>query len=77
MGPTLTQAEFASLKTKLTRAINSGDQQRICRTVDAALTIFEEKGYPDAWHRWQIAKQDAEWAIQRQPTERCSAMGKS
>jgi len=77
MSYTLTQAEFSALKTKLTRAINSKDPQRICRTADAALAIFEEKGYPDAWHRWQVAKQDAEWAIRRQPTERCSAMGRS
>lgn len=75
--PTLTQQEFVRLKTKLTRAINSKDHQRICRTVDAAMAIFAEKGYPDAWHRWEAAKRDAEWAIRRQPTERCSVMGKS
>ncbi len=30
-----------------------------------ALNIFAEKGYPDAWHRWENAKDDAAFAIQR------------
>jgi hypothetical protein len=30
---------------------------------DRALEIFEEKGYPDSWHTWKMAKYDAETQI--------------
>jgi len=30
-----------------------------------ALDIFEDQGYPDAWHRWQRANDDATTAIHR------------
>lgn len=63
--PTLTQQEFRSLKTKLTRAINSKDPQRVLKTTTEALAIFDEKGHPDSWIRWQRAKEDAEWQIRR------------
>lgn len=55
----LTQAEFTKLKSKLTRAINSKDHDKIIATVDEAMSIFDDKGYPDNWHRWQRAKDDA------------------
>ena len=60
---TLTQKEFVQLKTKLTRAINSKDYNRIIRTCNEALAIFEEKGSPDSWSNWQRAKDDAEFAL--------------
>lgn len=56
---TLRQAEFKRLKTKLTRAVNSGDDARIIRTVDEAMAIFDEQGSPDAWQNWNRAKEDA------------------
>jgi hypothetical protein len=56
---TLTQTEFVRLTTKLTRAINSKDDARIIRTCDEALVIFDEKGSPDDWNRWNRAKEDA------------------
>ena len=56
---TLTQVEFKRLKTKLTRAVNSQDDARIIRTVDAAMAIFDEQGSPDDWNRWNRAKDDA------------------
>lgn len=59
MSYTLTQAEFKRLKTKLTRAINSKDDARIIKTVDEAMAIFDEKGHPDDWNRWNRAKEDA------------------
>lgn len=62
MSYTLTQSEYSRLKAKLTRAINSKDYPRIIRTVDEAMAIFADKGYPDNWHRWQRAKEDAEIA---------------
>jgi len=61
--PTLTQAEFVKLKSKLTRAINSKDDKNIVKTCDEAFAIFDEKGYPDSWNRWEVAKYDAEHRI--------------
>jgi hypothetical protein len=68
---TLTQAEFKRLKTKLTRAINSKDNAKIIKTCDEALAIFDEKGSPDDWSRWQRAKEDA---IVRQRYEKVDAV---
>lgn len=59
MSYTLTQAEFRKLKSKLTRAINSKDHDKIIATVDEAMSIFDDKGYPDDWNRWNRAKEDA------------------
>ncbi len=61
----LTQAEYKKLKTALTRAINSKDPDKIIKTVNHAEAIFEEKGFPDAWARWKVAKEDAEFAKMR------------
>jgi len=63
---TLTQKELTGLRSKLTRAINSKDNNRIIRTANEAMAIFEEKGYPDCWSNWQRAKDDAEFAKQRE-----------
>jgi len=65
MGPTLTQKEFVNLKSRLTRAKNSNDPQRVLKEAEHALSIFEEKGYPDNWHLWQAAKEQAQSAIGR------------
>ena len=62
----LTPQEYKGLKSKLTRAINSGNQDKIIQTVEAALARFEQVGFPDDWSRWERAKQDAEFAKQRQ-----------
>lgn len=59
MSYTLTNKEYSQLKSKLTRAINSKDPNVIIKTVDEAEAIFNEKGYPDFWNRWEIARQDA------------------
>lgn len=59
MSYTLTQAEFTKLKSKLTRAKNSKDPDKIIATVDEAMVIFADKGYPDNWHNWERAKEDA------------------
>lgn len=68
MSYTLTQQEFRRLKTRLTRAVNSKDNDKIIHETTAALAIFEEKGYPDDWMRWQRAKEDAEFAKRRANT---------
>jgi predicted metalloendopeptidase len=53
-------------RAALTRAINAGDPKKILETANRALAKFDEIGYPDQWHRWQVARDDAMWAIQRQ-----------
>ena len=58
-GYTLSQGEYKNLKSRLTRAINSKDHKRIVDECDRAIAIFDDKGYPDDWSRWQRAKEDA------------------
>jgi hypothetical protein len=58
MSYTLTQSELTGLITKLTRAINSGDSAKVLSAVENAYAIFEEKGWPDDWSRWERAKED-------------------
>ena len=62
---TLTQKEFSSLKAALTRAKNSNDPKKLLAAAQAGLARFEEAGYPDAWHRWESAKEDAIFALAR------------
>ncbi len=57
----LAQEEFKGLKSKLTRAVNSGNPDKIIATADEAMAIFEQKGYPDSWANWEREKSDAEW----------------
>jgi len=65
MSYTLTQREYRNLKSRLTRAINSGDPRKVQRECLHAWRIFEAKGYPDAWHRWRNADLDANYAVAR------------
>lgn len=47
-------------KAALTRAIKSGDPERIAKVCKAAVIEWNEIGaWPDNWHRWQIALDDA------------------
>lgn len=50
-------------KGALTRAQKAGDPRRIIAVCDAALSDFEDHGYPDCWHRWNTAKIDAEMKL--------------
>jgi len=63
---TLNQAEYTKLKSKLTRAINSKNNDNIIKTCNEALAIFEIHGYPDSWSNWERAKDDAESAKRRE-----------
>lgn len=56
---TLTQKEYKRLKTRLTKAVNSKDDDKIIKECNYALNIFNEKGYPDSWANWTRAKDDA------------------
>ena len=61
------QAMFRRQKTALTRAVKSGDHDRIIRTVNEHTEAWEASGwpFPDDWARWEGAKRDAEYAKRR------------
>lgn len=48
-----------ALKSRLTRAKNTGDPHRVIAVCDEALGLFQDQGYPDCWHRWEAARDDA------------------
>jgi len=56
---TLTPKEYARLKSNLTRA--KGDVAKTLKACREAHAIFEEKGYPDDWARWQQPFEDASY----------------
>lgn len=64
----MTPTEYRAAKAKLTRAINTGDPMKILAAARAGFDLFNKHGnyYPDDWHRWQIAEQDAVLALQRE-----------
>lgn len=57
--------EYPKLKAALTRAVRSGNHQKIIDTVEHAMGRFDIIGYPDGWNRWENARQDAIWARNR------------
>lgn len=51
---------FPKQKAALTRAIKTGDPEKIAITCKAAVTEWNEIGaWPDAWSRWQNALDDS------------------
>lgn len=47
-------------KAALTRAIKTGDAEKIAKVCKASVTEWNEIGaWPDNWHRWQVALNDA------------------
>lgn len=58
--------ELPRLRAALTRAKNTNDPQKVIDTVDAAFARFDVIGFPDQWHAWQRAKDDAIFTLQRQ-----------
>ncbi len=40
---------------------------RLLQVAAEGLETFEREGYPDSWHRWENAKQDARHALERLP----------
>lgn len=58
---------YRNLKSRLTRAINSGDPDKVVAECDRAEHVFDTDGPPpDDWARWQRARYDAEFEIRRQ-----------
>lgn len=56
----LDNATFRKQRTALTRAVNSGDPEKIRATVIKTVREWNAGGYawPDAWARWQVALND-------------------
>jgi hypothetical protein len=61
----LTQKQFRDAKSRLTRAINSGDNARVIAVVDETFDEWDAGNFawPDDWHRWEQARFDAELRI--------------
>lgn len=54
-------------KAALTRAKNSGDPHKVVKAVDTAFADWDKSGnaYPDSWHTWKVAHEDAHNEIRR------------
>jgi hypothetical protein len=68
----ITQGEYRRLKTRLSRALNAAARDRgnpvlwrkLRDEASYGLSVFEDVGYPDAWHRWEVAERDARFQLQ-------------
>ena len=58
---------YRAQKAALTRALNSKEPDKILTEVARFYAEYrdEDKPLPDDWYRWNIAQQDALYAIQR------------
>jgi hypothetical protein len=61
---TAMRIEHPKLKGALTRAKKKGPRAVIAE-VERAYARFDVIGWPDGWHTWNIAQQDAEWELRR------------
>lgn len=56
----LAQRQFPAQKRALTIAIKSGDPAKVIAAATKAVKQWDETGtWPDAWHNWNIALDDA------------------
>jgi len=57
----LTNAQYKAQKAALTRAVNSGDPEKIERAVQKTVAEWNDGHYawPDDWSRWQRALDDS------------------
>lgn len=64
-GFTLTQKEYTNLKARLTRRLKkrAEDPHALLKEAEHGLAVFREKGFPDDWHRWECARDDAQLTI--------------
>lgn len=63
----LTKAEYAQAKRRLTVATKQGPQA-VIDCVNHQFTQWDTAGkaYPDDWHRWERARDDAQYQLQRE-----------
>jgi hypothetical protein len=63
----LSKGQFRAAKARLTRAINSGNPHTVKEVVAETFAEWDRGNYayPDDWHRWERASQDADFAILR------------
>lgn len=61
----LTKGEYSRQKARLTRAKNTGDPAKVLEAVEATLDEWNGKAWPDDWHRWSVALDDAYFAYLR------------
>jgi hypothetical protein len=55
----LTDKILRRQRAALTRATNSGDLDKLVKTVQAAVNEWSQSMWPDDWSRWQRALDDA------------------
>lgn len=55
----IAQRQFRAQKTALTKAINKADAAAIVAATTKAVSEWEGNAWPDSWHRWQRALDDA------------------
>ena len=55
----VTNAEFRKQKSRLTRAVNSGDPLNVLKACEDTLAEWAGKAWPDDWSRWARALDDA------------------
>lgn len=63
---TLSQGEFTAAKRRLTIAKRKGPAAVVTECKRTA-ALFHAKGFPDAWHTWRMAFEDAANALSRTP----------
>lgn len=61
----LTKAQFSAAKSRLTRAVNSGDPCKVIAVVEETFAEWDagDFAYPDDWHRWERARRDADFKV--------------
>ena len=61
----LSKQQYRWYKNCLNRAIRSGDPRKVFDTVEETFAEWDNAdfAYPDDWHRWEIARRDAEHAV--------------
>lgn len=61
----LSKGQYRADKTRLTKAVRSGNHRRIIDTVTETFESWDagDFAWPDDWHRWEMARYDAEMAL--------------
>lgn len=55
----VTKQQFRNDKSRLTRAVRSGDPVKVLDAVEKTLDGWEGLAWPDDWSRWSVALYDA------------------